>query len=380
MRDIYQRLTVRQQETDRTRSAGRKIILFFKWLFGRKRPAVNDTSAPPSDDPPSVTSAPHVASDPTGASSTPSSSSTTFTPAPYTSPDFPHLLTLPTGEYEVFLSFRGPDTRHQITDIIYRFLVHLKIRTFRDDDELRKGEGIWPNLVGTLKGWHVKNNDEQGSIADLVSNIVWSHLSKSNEALLDITDELVGIDDHVKAVVDSLSLDSSEGMVMVGIHGVGGVGKTTLATAVYNKIFTRFDRCCFLEKIRETQQRKDGNLILQKKLISEILRMDSVESIKKEVVARKLIRDRVSEFKILVVLDDVDDTFKFEDILGHPKKFIPGSRFIATSRNTRVLRSLNQEQCKLYSVDVMGFDRSLQLFCKHAFRKDSPPPDFDSLS
>ncbi|CAN0841941.1 Disease resistance protein L6 [Linum grandiflorum] len=392
----------------------------------------------------------------------------TDTPPSYASPDYPHLLTLLTGEYEVFLSFRGPDTRHQITDIIYRFLVHLKIRTFRDDDALRKGEGIWPNLVraigqskiyipifsesyahskwcllelaemverrrqdgrhiilpifymvdpgdvrrqtgpyrdafeqherkfdqrtiqiwkealcevGTLNGWHVKNNDEQGAIADLVSNVVWSHLSKSDDTLLNITDELVGIDDHVKAVVDNLSIDSNEGIVMVGIHGVGGVGKTTLATAVYNKISARFDRCCFLENIRETQQLKDGNLNLQKKLISDILRMDSVESIADAKTARNLISSRVSEFKILVVLDDVGDAFKFEDILGNPKNFFSGCRFIATSRNTSVLRSLHQEQCKLYAVDVMGFDRSLQLFCKHAFKKDSPPPsDFDTLS
>ncbi|CAN1779758.1 Disease resistance protein L6 [Linum perenne] len=57
---------------------------------------------------------------------------------------------LPVGDYEVFLSFRGPDTRHYFTDILYRFLGSLKIRTFKDDDELRKGEGIWPNLVEAI--------------------------------------------------------------------------------------------------------------------------------------------------------------------------------------------------------------------------------------
>ncbi|CAN1298881.1 Disease resistance protein L6 [Linum perenne] len=328
---------------------------------------------------------------------------------------------LPSVEYEVFLSFRGPDTRSQITEILYRFLVHSKIHTFKDDDEMRKGEGIWPTLVkainqskvyvlilsknyahskwclnelveiveywkrdnrhiilpifymvdprdvrhqsgpyheafqqhekrfdpstiqtwknalkkiGDLKGWHVKNNNEQVAISDNVSEVIWSHISKSND-LLDNTVEFVGIDDHIQAVVDNLSLDSDEGTVMVGIHDSGGIGKTTLATAVYNKISTRFDRCCFLENIRETQQNKDGILTLQKKLISNVLRKDLGE-INDANEGRKIIRERVSQFKVLVVLDDVDNTFKFDDIFGNARNFITGSRFIATSRDIKI--------------------------------------------
>ncbi|CAN1333682.1 Disease resistance protein L6 [Linum perenne] len=379
--------------------------------------------------------------------------------------DSTNSLSLPSVEYEVFLSFRGLDTRSQITEILYRFLVHSKIHTFKDDDEMRKGEGIWPTLVkainqskvyvpilsenyahskwclnelaeivecwtrdnrhiilpifymvdprdvrhqsgpyqeafeqhekrfdpstiqtwknalkkiGDLKGWHVKNNNEQVAISDNVSEVIWSHISKSND-LLDNTVEFIGIDDHVQAVIDNLSLDSDEGMVMVGIHGSGGIGKTTLATAVYNKISTRFDRCCFLENIRETQQNKDGILILQRKLISSVLRKDFSE-INDAKEGRKIIRERVSQFKVLVVLDDVDNTFKFDDIFGNAGNFISGSRFIATSRDIKVLRSLNEDQCRLYEVTFLDHDRSLQLFCKHAFRKDSPPPEFDALS
>ncbi|CAI0417912.1 unnamed protein product [Linum tenue] len=61
------------------------------------------------------------------------------------------LQSPPWGEYEVFLNYRGQDTRYQITDILYRFLVNLKIRTFKDDDELRNGEGIWPSLAKAIE-------------------------------------------------------------------------------------------------------------------------------------------------------------------------------------------------------------------------------------
>ncbi|KAI3408346.1 DUF4408 domain-containing protein [Psidium guajava] len=56
-------------------------------------------------------------------------------------------LTAPTGNcYEVFLSFRGPDTRHGFTDHLYHGLLNAGIDVFRDDDELCQGQDIRPVL------------------------------------------------------------------------------------------------------------------------------------------------------------------------------------------------------------------------------------------
>nr|ABF81452.1 TIR-NBS type disease resistance protein [Populus trichocarpa] len=45
-------------------------------------------------------------------------------------------------KYQVFLSFRGEDTRRNFTDHLYKALVDAGIHTFRDDDEIRRGESI----------------------------------------------------------------------------------------------------------------------------------------------------------------------------------------------------------------------------------------------
>ncbi|XP_057497448.1 disease resistance protein RPV1-like [Actinidia eriantha] len=44
--------------------------------------------------------------------------------------------------YHVFLSFRGEDTRKNFTDHLYTALVQAGFRTFRDDDEIARGENI----------------------------------------------------------------------------------------------------------------------------------------------------------------------------------------------------------------------------------------------
>ena len=45
-------------------------------------------------------------------------------------------------KYDVFLSFRGEDTRTNFTDHLYVALNRKRIITFRDEEELKKGERI----------------------------------------------------------------------------------------------------------------------------------------------------------------------------------------------------------------------------------------------
>ena len=53
--------------------------------------------------------------------------------------------------YDVFLSFRGEDTRYNFTDHLYQALVNRGIRTFRDDNKLRIGKAIAPELLNAIE-------------------------------------------------------------------------------------------------------------------------------------------------------------------------------------------------------------------------------------
>ncbi|KAK7258615.1 hypothetical protein RIF29_24196 [Crotalaria pallida] len=53
--------------------------------------------------------------------------------------------------YDVFLSFRGSDTRYGFTGNLYRALEAKGIHTFMDDEEIQSGDGITPSLMKAIQ-------------------------------------------------------------------------------------------------------------------------------------------------------------------------------------------------------------------------------------
>uniref|UniRef100_A0A5K0XQ23 ADP-ribosyl cyclase/cyclic ADP-ribose hydrolase n=1 Tax=Nymphaea colorata TaxID=210225 RepID=A0A5K0XQ23_9MAGN len=58
----------------------------------------------------------------------------------------------PRFEYDVFLSYRGEDTRHGFTKHIYEELVRMGVRTFLDSVELEAGDNIGDRMFNAIKG------------------------------------------------------------------------------------------------------------------------------------------------------------------------------------------------------------------------------------
>ncbi|XP_052189930.1 disease resistance protein RPV1-like [Diospyros lotus] len=54
-------------------------------------------------------------------------------------------------KYDVFLSFRGEDTRNGIVDHLYSALHEKVIFTFKDDQRLERGESISPTLLKAIE-------------------------------------------------------------------------------------------------------------------------------------------------------------------------------------------------------------------------------------
>ncbi|XP_059628656.1 TMV resistance protein N-like [Cornus florida] len=58
---------------------------------------------------------------------------------------------VPGWNYDVFLSFRGEDTRKNFVDHLFDALSQRGIYTFKDDEQLRRGEEISPALLKAIE-------------------------------------------------------------------------------------------------------------------------------------------------------------------------------------------------------------------------------------
>ncbi|XP_042948558.1 disease resistance protein RPV1-like isoform X2 [Carya illinoinensis] len=367
--------------------------------------------------------------------------------------------------YEVFLSFRGEDTRKNFTDHLYSALRRVGIHTFRDEGELRRGENISTELQNAIHGskisivvlskgyadskwclnelveimycakirgqtllpvfYHVDPSDirkQTGTFADafarheelfhndmervkgwrealreassrsgwdikevangyesrLIDQIVKEVSSKLKPAeYLDVAIHPVGVNSRVEEMKTLLDLEKSD-VRIVGIYGMGGIGKTTIAKAVYNQIRYTFEGSSCLFNIKEKSEQFNGLVHLQKLLLFDILKMKKfkIGSVDRGI---RLIQERIQGKRVLVVLDDVDDLKQIYALVGQCRSWLgQGSRVIITTRNEHLLTQAQVN--KKYEVRKMDEFESLQLFSWHAFGTAHPIEDYLDLS
>ncbi|XP_039165324.1 disease resistance protein RPV1-like [Eucalyptus grandis] len=362
--------------------------------------------------------------------------------------------------YEVFLSFRGKDTRKGFTNYLYSSLVDAGIHVFKDNNELRVGEEIGAELlcsitqstisipiisenyvsskwclrelvhmlkckrskgqivlpifykmepsqvrhptgrlreaieahkknteeiivkeweealkeVSSLKGWESEkiDNGHEGALVKIVVRKVMAELKRL--FLLNVPKQLVGIDDHVEQIMSRIDAKFN-GTRIIGIYGMGGIGKTTLAKVLYNKLSSHFENRSFVANIRETSQCK-GTEFLQKLLISDIVGSSiDVSNIDEGV---DIIKCQFASKKVLILLDDVDDRTHLNALIKDGNWFELGSIVIITTRSKRILDEARASY--MYQLNELSFDQSLILFSRHAFRNDFPHSYYEAIS
>ncbi|TYI62984.1 hypothetical protein E1A91_D10G287900v1 [Gossypium mustelinum] len=218
--------------------------------------------------------------------------------------------------------------------------------------------------IGASKGWHIEGGKSDRFETEYIKDVVEYVLKKLNSNCRSVSEELVGIDDQKKKL---LVLIEQAGIHVIGLWGMSGIGKTTLADAVYKEASPKFERSLFLQNISE-KIKKQGSESLRNELLSKLL--NNTPSIGYPY------HERLNNKKVLLVLDDVSDPDQI-DFMG-VKYFGRGSKIIVTSRDIQVLR--NGGANHIHEVKKLNMNDSFQLFSTYAFQLLNLPVDFKYLS
>ncbi|KEH34070.1 disease resistance protein (TIR-NBS-LRR class) [Medicago truncatula] len=366
---------------------------------------------------------------------------------------------VPQKKYDIFLSFRGEDTRRNFTSHLYDALSRKKVETFIDNNELQKGDEISAALIKAIEESHASivifsenyasskwclnelkkileckkymeqivipvfynidpshvrkqtgsykqafakhkrdlkhNNDKlkkwKDSLTEAANLVGWDSRNYRSEPdfIKDIVEDvlrklnlrypyeikgLVGIEKNYKQIESMLKIGSHEVRVL-GIWGMGGIGKTTLARALYAKMYSQFEGCCLLNVMDESN--KYGLNVVLNKLLSSLLEEENIHPDASYIEAPFSER-RIGRKKVLIVLDGVETLEQIEDLIPKIDGLGPGSRVIITTRDKHIFSQLSK--CEIYEVKELEKPDSLQLFSLTAFKEKHPKTGYEDVS
>ncbi|CAL9222995.1 unnamed protein product, partial [Arabidopsis halleri] len=223
--------------------------------------------------------------------------------------------------------------------------------------------------VSVLQGKNPKNFKDD---ATMIKEIV-GFISKELSSMVPIDDgDVVGMLPHVKRLLPRLNIDSEDDDArMIGIWGMGGIGKTTIAKYLFNRYSCRFSACCFMPNVRNICNDRDL-VYLQEQFISKILPKEQINLSTVEQ-GRQRIKFRLGHQRVFVVLDDVNAINQIQAVAKEPSIFGPGSRIIITARDRQLLKTCGILEDDLYEVLCLESDTSLLMFKWYAFERGILP-------
>jgi len=210
--------------------------------------------------------------------------------------------------------------------------------------------------------------------AKFIKEIIKDVLNKLDPKYLYVPEHLVGMDWLAHNISYFLST-ATDDVRIVGVHGMPGIGKTTIAQVVFNQLCHGFEGSCFLSDINERSKQVNGLVPFQMQLLRDILKQD-VANFDCVDRGKVLIKERLRSKRVLVVADDVAHPDQLNALMGDRSWFGPRSRLIITTRYSSLLREADQT----FQMKELEPDEALQLFSWHAFKDTKPAEDYIELS
>ncbi|XP_010450586.1 PREDICTED: disease resistance protein RML1A-like isoform X2 [Camelina sativa] len=229
----------------------------------------------------------------------------------------------------------------------------------------------WSNAlayIATVAGRHSLNWANE---AEMIQKIAIDISNKLNVTPSRDFEGMVGLEAHLTELNTLLCLESDD-VMMIGIWGPGGIGKTTIARALFNQLSTNFRLSCFMRNLKGVDD-WDSKLYLQNKLLSKILNQKDIK-----IHQLGAIKEWLHNQRVLIILDDVDDLEQLEVLAKETSWFGSGSRIIVTLKDKKILKAHGIND--IYHVDFPSEEEALEMLCLSAFKQNSPQDGFEELA
>ncbi|KAG7648418.1 AAA+ ATPase domain [Arabidopsis thaliana x Arabidopsis arenosa] len=195
------------------------------------------------------------------------------------------------------------------------------------------------------------------------------------------SEELVGIEDHI-AEMSLLLQHESEEVRMVGIWGSSGIGKTTIARALFRRLSRHFQGSTFIDRDFVSKSRNnysganpdDPNMKLQLQghFLSKILGEKDIK-----IDDPTTLEERLKHQKVLIIIDDLDDIMVLDTLVGQTQWFGSGSRIIVVTNDKHFLTAHGIDH--IYEVSFPTDVHACQMLCQSAFKQNYAPEGFEHL-
>ncbi|KAL6639071.1 hypothetical protein ACP70R_022801 [Stipagrostis hirtigluma subsp. patula] len=249
-------------------------------------------------------------------------------------------------------------------------------RTLRRLKKLRVRHQI-AGQIQDLKDRVTQERDRLKLLDNCTSSSETVHIDPRVPALYTNTRDLVAIEEQRDKIVGLLMEEKVE-LKVVSIVGCGGLGKTTLAMEVYNKIKGDF-QCHASVSVSRT-------LDLEKLLRDMLYQIDSHAHQQSERWEKDQLRCKLRELlmakRYIIVVDDIWSTQHWEFVKSSLPDNDNCSRIITTTRIREVAESCcSSPGDEIHKMAPLKDADSEKLFCKRVFGSDNHcPPQLEEVS
>ncbi|KFK26019.1 hypothetical protein AALP_AA8G193000 [Arabis alpina] len=233
------------------------------------------------------------------------------------------------------------------------------------DEKTEEEKQRWRQALSQVAVIVGEHSASWGNETEMISKIV---RDVANELPSTDFNRLVGIEAHVAKMKSMMCLESDK-VKIVEIWGPSGIGKSTIARALYKQVSCNFQLKFYKEDVDGIQY--DDNYLqnhLENELLSGIL--DHRDMKIPDIQEAQL---RLRHQRVLLILDDVSSNeLKAFGNLIQGLRF--GSKVVVTSEDVFKLKTNGINQ--IYKVVFPAREEALQILSYSAFGQKSPPRSY----